>query len=380
MNRWIWLGTAVVVALFVYLTRGVMLPFMAGLAIAYFLDPATDMLERRKVPRGAATAMVLVGFFVIIASVILAFWPIVQAQIAAIAETLPKTLASLRPWLNETLTSLSIRFGVDLGADVESMLAEFSDEILAQAKAGASGVLKGGLALFNVLTLILISPVVAFYLLRDWDLLVGKVDSWLPPSGADIVRDLFVKIDMVLAGFVRGQLLVSTTMGVLYGVGWSLVGLEFGLVLGVLAGVMSFVPFVGALAAAVVAVAIAIGQWGFDPTQIGLVTLVFLIVQILEGAVLTPRLVGERVGLHPVWVLFAVFAGGEIMGFLGVLIAVPAAAAIAVLVRYWIERYLEHYNISNGEKIEEKASKPAEETVSQKQTDETGEANVADPV
>lgn len=336
------------VVLFVYLTRGVMLPFIAGLAVAYFLDPVADMLEERNVPRGAAATLVLVGFFVLISGVLFAFWPIVQSQIGAVAETLPNTLANLRPWLNETLTSLSTRFGVDLGADAQGMLAGFSDEILAKVKDGASGVLKGSLALFNILTLALITPVVAFYLLRDWDLIVAKADSWLPPTIAGDVREQFSKIDSVLAGFVRGQLLVSTTMGIMYGVGWSLVGLEFGVVLGVLAGVMSFVPFVGALFAAIVAVAIAIGQWGFDPTQIGLVALVFLVVQIVESAFLTPRLVGERVGLHPVWVLFAVFAGGEVMGFLGVLIAVPAAAAIAVLVRYWIDKYLAHYEI-NGE-------------------------------
>ncbi len=156
---------------------------------------------------------------------------------------------------------------------------------------------------------------------------------------------------------MRGQLLVSTTMGVLYGVGWSLVGLDFGVVLGVLAGVMSFVPFVGALFAAIVAVAIAIGQWGFDPLHVGLVGGVFLVVQTIESAFLTPRLVGERVGLHPVWVLFAVMAGGEVMGFLGVLIAVPVAAAAAVLVRFWIDQYLDHYdirqaNVDEPEKLE----------------------------
>ena len=145
---------------------------------------------------------------------------------------------------------------------------------------------------------------------------------------------------------MRGQLLVSTTMGVMYGIGWYLTGLEFALVLGVLAGVMSFIPFVGALFAAIVAVAMAIGQWGFDLTQVGLVAAVFVVVQAVESSFLTPRLVGERVGLHPVWVLFAVFAGGEVAGFLGVLIAVPAAAAIAVLVRYWIDRYLDHYDIT----------------------------------
>lgn len=345
MNRWVWIGSALLAVVFVYLTRGVLLPFMAGLAAAYFLDPAADALEARKVPRGAAAAIVIALFFLIVIGVILAFWPILQSQIGAVSETLPKALAGIRPWLNEVLSTFSTKFGLSLGSDVEGMLASLSDEILTKVKAAATGILRSGLALFNIVTLLLISPVVAFYLLRDWDLLVAKVNGWLPPSGASIVREQCVKIDEVLAGFVRGQLLVSTSMGILYGVGWSLVGLDFGVVLGVLAGVMSFVPFVGALFAAIVAVAIAIGQWGFDPTHVGLVVLVFVVVQTVESGFLTPRLVGERVGLHPVWVLFAVMAGGEVMGFLGVLIAVPVAAAIAVLVRFWIDRYLDHYDI-----------------------------------
>ena len=346
MNRWVLVASAAVVGLFAYLTWGGLLPFMAGLAIAYFLDPVADMLEERKVPRGAAAALVIFFFFLIIVAVILAMWPILQSQIGAVAETLPKTLANLRPWVNETLQSLHDDLGLPIGTDVESVLGTYSDELLAQVKAGATGVLKGSLAIFNIFSLALISPVVAFYLLRDWDLIVAKLNSWLPPAAADDIREQSIKIDEVLAGFVRGQLLVSTTMGVMYGIGWYLTGLEFALVLGVLAGVMSFIPFVGALFAAIVAVAMAIGQWGFDLTQVGLVAAVFVVVQAVESSFLTPRLVGERVGLHPVWVLFAVFAGGEVAGFLGVLIAVPAAAAIAVLVRYWIDRYLDHYDIT----------------------------------
>jgi len=351
MSKWIWVGTIVAASLSIYLTRGILLPFMAGLAAAYFLDPVADALENRKVPRGIAAALVIAVFFLVVAGVILALWPILQSQIGSVSETLPKALAGFRPWLNETLSSFSAQFGVSLGQDVDGMLATFSDELLLRIKNSASGVLQGGLALFNIITLILISPVVAFYLLRDWDLLVAKVNSWLPPANAGVVRDQCRKVDEVLAGFVRGQLLVSTSMGVLYGLGWSLVGLDFGVVLGVLAGIMSFVPFVGALFAAAVAVAIAIGQWGFDLSHVGLVAGVFLVVQTIESAFLTPRLVGERVGLHPVWVLFAVMAGGEILGFLGVLVAVPVAAALAVLVRYWIDRYLEHYEIPNKDAL-----------------------------
>ncbi|WP_417457012.1 AI-2E family transporter [Kordiimonas sp.] len=345
MNRWYWLGGIGVTALLFYLTRGILLPFLAGLAIAYFLDPVADKLEARRVPRGLAATLVISLFFLIIIAILLAFWPVLQSQIIAASHTLPKTLAGLRPWLNELLVTFSERFGAELSTDVDGLMASFSGEILGKIRDAATGALKGGLALFNLLSLALISPVVAFYLLRDWDRIVDKIDSWLPPSKATTVRTLATKVDTVLAGFVRGQLLVSTTMGVLYGVGWALTGLDFAIVLGVLAGVLSFVPFVGALFAAGVAVAMAFGQWGFDPLQIALVGAVFLVVQTIEGAFLTPRLIGERVGLHPVWVLFAVFAGGEVMGFVGVLIAVPAAAAIAVLVRFYIDQYLDHYDL-----------------------------------
>lgn len=362
MSRWVWIVSVLVTVLFVYLTRGVLLPFLAGLAVAYFLDPVADILEARKVPRGVAAGLVISLFFLVIIGVFLAFWPMLQSQLSAVSTTLPNTLANFRPWLNETLATLMTDYGVDLGSDVDSLLATFSDGLFTQAKAAVSGAVRGGLAFFNLLTLILISPVVAFYLLRDWDLIVAKVDSWLPTEGGPVMREQLKKVDEVLAGFVRGQLLVSTTMGVLYGLGWSLVGLNFGLVLGVLAGVMSFVPFVGALFAAVIAIAMAIGQWGFDPMNIAAVAAVFFVVQTLESAFLTPRLVGERVGLHPVWVLFAVFAGGEIMGFVGVLIAVPAAAAIAVLVRFWIDRYLEHYQV------------PSEDSDEVEQVEEGGDA------
>ncbi len=349
MNRWYWVGGVGVAALLFYLTRGILLPFLAGLAIAYFLDPVADKLEARKVPRSLAAAMVISLFFLLIIAILLAFWPVLQSQIVAASHTLPKTLANLRPWLNEMMLTLSERFGSDLSTDVDGLVANFSGEILAKVRDAATSALKSGLALFNLLSLALISPVVAFYLLRDWDRIVDKIDGWLPPASGTTVRALATKVDTVLAGFVRGQLLVSTTMGVLYGVGWALTGLDFAIVLGVLAGVLSFVPFVGALFAAGVAVAMAFGQWGFDPLQIALVAGVFLVVQTIEGAFLTPRLIGERVGLHPVWVLFAVFAGGEVMGFVGVLIAVPAAAAIAVLVRFYIDQYLDHYDLQPKE-------------------------------
>ncbi len=339
-----WIATAIIIV-FVYLTKAILFPFLAGLAVAYFLDPLADKLEERKIPRGAAASSVIAFFFLIILAMILALVPVLRSQFEAFATVLPKTLASLRPWLNDTIALLSDKFGLNIGGDIEGVLHTFSDQILARGQQIAGSILQNSLAVFNLLTLLLISPVVGFYFLRDWDIMVEKVNGWLPPQSADLIREQVSKIDEVLAGFVRGQMLVCLVMGVMYSIGWSLVGLNFGLVLGVLAGIMAFIPFVGVVFALAIALVIGIGQWGLDLQNLGLVTLVFFIVQVVEGAYLTPRLVGERVGLHPVWVLFAVFAGGEVMGFVGVLIAVPAAAAIAVVVRYMINQYLEHFDI-----------------------------------
>ncbi|WP_417448852.1 AI-2E family transporter [Kordiimonas sp.] len=345
MNKWFWIGGLAVAAVFFYLTRGVLLPFLAGLAIAYFLDPLADRLEARNMSRSVAAGLVITVFFLLLLAILVAFWPVLQSQIVAASQKLPETFATLKPRFNDWMAGLSARFSLDIPHDVDGLISTFSDEIMAKVRDAATGAIKGGIAIFSVLSLVLISPVVAFYLLRDWDRIIAKVDSWLPEKTAPTVREQALKIDTVLAGFVRGQILVCTAMGVLYGVGWALVGLDFALVLGVLAGVMSFVPFVGALFAAAVAVAIAIGQWGFDPLHIAMVIGVFFAVQTIEGGFLTPKLIGGRVGLHPVWVLFAVFAGGEIAGFVGVLVAVPAAAAIAVLVRFYIDHYLDHYEL-----------------------------------
>lgn len=368
MNRWIYLGAAGLVVLLLYATKAVLLPFLAGLAVAYLLDPATDKLEAWKWPRGLAATVVLAVFFLTVLGVFLAVWPILEGQLVGLAASLPSALAEFRPWLNAKLEAISGQLGAAVPSDVESLLAQFSGEILAQVRQGLANLLASGKALANLLSLILITPVVAFYLLRDWDKLVARINSLLPHGQANTVRALAGKIDEVLAGFVRGQLLISLAMAVLYAAGWSLAGLENGLLLGLVAGAMAILPFIGALFGMIMALALGIAQWGFDPLHLGAVFAVYLIVQTLESAVLTPRFVGERVQLHPVWVLFAVFAGGEILGFVGVLVAVPVAAAAAVLVRHAVERYQEHNkaealavsDIGTTEMVPETQSEPLE--------------------
>lgn len=338
----------------VVLTRGILLPFLLGLAIAYLLDPAADWLENRKIDRGLASGIVIILFFLFAAGVIVAFVPILQGQLVQAAKAIPAAIARLRPTIETLLAEHETLLSTFLGSDLASVLASAGQQALASLKTFVTQILSSSLALFNLLSLILISPVVAFYLLRDWDVMIAQLNDWLPPAYASDIREQTQKVDAVLSSFVRGQMFICFIMGALYAIGWSFVGLDFGLILGLLAGLMAFIPFVGVFFALFVALVVALGQWGLDWTNIVLVVGVFGAVQTLEGVFLTPRLMGDRVGLHPVWVLFAVFAGGEVMGFVGILIAVPAAASIAVLVRYVLERYVKHYGLDEAEPSKKK--------------------------
>lgn len=362
MNRYTILGLLIVTGLIIYISKAVLLPFMMGLAIAYFLDPVADILEERKVPRGIAAALVLLLFFLIITGVLFAFWPIIKAQLSQVSTKIPETIATLGPWIDELIKSLNEKFGMELSDNTDGMVASAADKALSTLNQTVSSLLRSGMAVLNLLMLLLISPVVAFYLLRDWDLIVAQVNRLLPPAYASDIRQIMTNVDRVLAGFVRGQMLVAMCMGVMYAIGWSLIGLNFAILLGVLAGVLALIPFVGAVFAAILACLVAIGQYGFIPGEIGMVLLVYAVVQAVEGAVLTPKLVGDKVGLHPVWVLFAIFAGGEAMGFLGVLISVPVAAALAVLVRYWVTVYETHYEIGSEEMNSEAINSVKEDT------------------
>lgn len=344
MNRniLIWLGILVFFA-FIYATKAVLLPFVAGLAVAYLLDPLADKLEAVKFPRWLATVTILALFFIGFSGIIIGIAPIVKVQIIGIAKKLPAYIESLQPLVNSYISDLSNKMHVDLAKGNSDLLGSMVQQNVDRITSFLGGFIGRGMAIFNLLTLVLITPVVAFFLLRDWDLLVAKVNSWLPKRRGETIRTVARDIDKALAGFVRGQTMVSITMAVLYAIGWTIAGLDFAIILGLLAGILAYIPFVGALMAAAFAVLVGFGQFSGDWSMIWPIVLVFIIVQAIEGAFLTPKFIGDRVGLHPVWVLFAIFAGGEIMGFVGVLIALPMAAAIGVLVRFGIAKYLDKH-------------------------------------
>jgi predicted PurR-regulated permease PerM len=339
-RAWSWgIGLAVFVAL-LFLLRGVMLPFVAGMAVAYFLDPACDWLEERGSSRTFATVIITAAFFLLVALILVLLVPLAYGQLVDLMQKFPGYLSALREKLVPLIAGLEPLIGEEGIAQLRGRLVEHSGDAIRWLGQMMGGLLSRLETFVNLFSLLVITPIVSFYLLRDWDHLVAKIDSWLPRAHAETIREQFRKIDATLAGFVRGQVTVCLLLGLFYGIGLTLVGLESGFIVGFGTGLVSFVPYFGMLIGFAVGIVIAIVQFG-DPVSVGLVAAVFLTGQFIEGNFVTPNLVGERIGLHPVWVIFALLAGGALLGFVGVLIAVPTAAVIGVLLRFSIDEYLQ---------------------------------------
>jgi len=337
-----WVGFVLILCLLLYLLNDILLPFVIGFALAYFLDPVTDQLEKWRVPRGLAAFLVLIGFMLILLTIGMAFWPILANQASSFVHNLPQlidnALDTLLPWVDNLMTRVATVTS-DGTVRPSTALSGLADKGGQWVLALMGGILNRGLALFNLLALLFVTPVVAFFLLRDWDIIVAKIDSWLPRQHADTVRARAREIDSVLSGYLRGQALVAIILAVMYAIGWTTVGLHYSLLLAVLGGVLSFLPYVGAALTVTLAVAIGVGQFWPDYLAVLMVFGVYVIVQFLEGNFITPKLVGDRVGLSAVWVIFAMMAGGSLLGILGILLAVPMAAIVGVLLRAGLKSY-----------------------------------------
>ena len=337
---WFWLATVLVLLTLLILVRSILLPFVAGMAAAYFLDPAADRLEGWGLPRTLATALITLVFFLFIIVLFVLLFPVLQDQVLGFVGRLPAYIDRARELLIPLVDRLLIRFELGTMGDVREMALGFAENVVGGLGGALRGLWSRGLAIFNVLGLIFITPIVTFYLLRDWDHILARIDAIWPRHHAETVRRQLDLIDQAMAGFVRGQATVAATLGTIYGIGWSLAGLEFGLVIGLGTGVLAFVPYVGAAVGFLTALLVGFLQFGLEqPMPLGIIIGVFVAGQSLDASFLTPKLVGGRVGLHPVWVIFALLAGGTLFGFVGVLIAVPTAAAIGVMVRFAAEQY-----------------------------------------
>ncbi|MGX5800476.1 AI-2E family transporter [Bradyrhizobium sp. Arg314] len=336
-----WLATAVLLALFLYIFSGILLPFVAGMVLAYFLDPVADWLQRLGLSRLMATVVILIAFIVVVVLAFVILVPVLATQMADFARKLPEYLTRLQSLITSFDPKwLEQRFGVN-AAGLRDGLNSLLTSGFSLLTTVFTSIWSSGVALVSVVSLFVVTPVVAFYMLLDWDRMVAVVDSWVPRDYVETVRALARDINTATAGFVRGQGTLCLVLGAMYATGLTLTGLNFAILIGFFAGLISFIPYVGSLTGLVLAVGVAFVQFWPDWTMVVLVACVFFVGQFIEGNILQPRLVGKSVGLHPVWLMFALFAFGALFGFVGLLIAVPASAAIAVLVRFAIGRYLE---------------------------------------
>jgi predicted PurR-regulated permease PerM len=340
-RRWQMLAIAAVIIFVIWLLAPVLMPFAIAAMLAYLGDPLADRLQRLGMGRSWAVSIVFTVIALIFIGSLLLLVPLIQHQFENLAENLPRYVEWARstalPWIQQRLHLDADVFDSDrLIATIKEHIGSVSS-VLATAVAKVS---QSGMGIVMWLTNLVLIPVVAFYLLRDWDTMIAHIQRLLPRSIEPTVVRLSRESDQVLGAFVRGQLLVMLALGLFYGIGLTLCGISIGPLIGMVAGLLSFVPYLGFMIGFVAALIAALVQYG-DWTHVILVAAVFTIGQLLEGYVLVPRLVGGKIGLHPVAVIFAVLAGGHLFGFLGVLLALPAASVVVVLMRYVFARYRE---------------------------------------
>jgi predicted PurR-regulated permease PerM len=329
-----WGLASVVFFLVLWFLAPVLAPFLVGGAIAYFMDPVADRLQRLGLSRAVATTVISLSALMVSVLLMLAVIPSLAAQLTALIDATPRIFQRLQTVLTEQFPEL-----LDENSVIRKTILSVGDNLRAWGTEAAKTVFTSALGVLNAVLFLVVVPVVAFYLLLDWDNMLARIDALLPRDHAPTVRMLAGRIDSVLAAFVRGQISVCIVLGVYYSVTLMLAGLEFGLVVGAIAGAITFIPYIGALVGGALAIGLALFQFWGDPISIGIIAAIFALGQLLEGNVITPRLVGDSVGLHPVWLLFALSAFGSVLGFVGMLVAVPVAAAIGVLARWGIEQY-----------------------------------------
>nr|WP_309501877.1 AI-2E family transporter [uncultured Roseovarius sp.] len=329
-----WGIASAVFLLVMWLLGNVIMPFVLGGAIAYFLDPVADRLERMGMSRALSVTVITLLALLIFVIMSLLVMPTLISQATSLVNTAPQLTQDLQNFLTEKFPQL-----VDTDSTLRRSLIGIGTTIQERGGELVEALLGSVSSLINIVVLFVVVPVVAFYLLYDWDRMIAQIDELLPREHAPTIRQLAGDIDKTLASFIRGMGTVCLVLGTYYALALMFVGLQFGLVVGAIAGLITFIPYVGALVGGALAIGLALFQFWGDWVSIGLVAGVFVVGQVIEGNVLTPKLVGNSVGLHPVWLIFALSVFGALFGFVGMLVAVPVAAAIGVLARFAISQY-----------------------------------------
>jgi predicted PurR-regulated permease PerM len=312
----------------------VLLPFIVAGGIAYLLDPIADRLERLGLSRVMATVTISVAALLVFTLLVLAVIPVLVQQLIALVNAAPEIAKQLQGFLTAHFPSIN-----DETSTIRETLADIGEAIQSHGAELANTLIGSVFGVINAVVFLVVVPVVAFYLLLDWDKMVARIDALLPRDHAPVIRQLAGEANRVMAAFVRGQLSVCLVLGGYYAIALVMAGLQFGLIVGAIAGAITFIPYIGALIGGALAIGLAFYQFWGEWLHIGIVVGIFALGQFLEGNVITPRLVGNSVGLHPVWLLFALSAFGSVFGFVGLLVAVPVAAVVGVIIRFLIGQY-----------------------------------------
>lgn len=338
----IWAGIFLVAVLLLWVFRSILLPFVVGMALAYLLNPLVNLLQRIRIPRSLASAIVLVLVIALILGLVLMLVPLVSTQVAGLVVGLPAYIGDLQKVVQDLAPQLNEWLGPERAAQLESTLADMVGSGIELAGAVAAQIAQSGFGVLNTLVVLFITPVVAFYLLLDWDGMVQRVDGLLPRQHREEVRGVLGQIDRAMAGWLRGQGSVIIVLCIYYCTSLWMVGLDFGIAIGLIGGFLSFVPYVGFLIGFAISVTVALVQFWPDMwVRLVIVFGIYAVGQFLEGNILVPNLVGQSININPVWLMFSLFAFGLLFGFVGLLLAVPLTAIAGVLTRYALQKYQE---------------------------------------
>lgn len=350
-----WGGAFAVFLTFVWIFSAVLLPFVLGLAIAYLLDPMVEHLGNHKIPRGAAALIILGLFFLFVFSALALIMPPLYRESAQLATDIPGYTDKIISMLSPYIDWLQGHFG---NGDLVSYQETLQNNIGKALTIGINmltGLASGGQAFAGFISVMIITPVTAFFMMKDWNVMTGWADNLIPRRSYKTVKSLLEDINKKLSGFVRGQLSIAFALAIIYAIALTIAGLKFGFLIGLMAGILSIIPLVGStigLFASVIIAWFQAGEWEY----VAIIAAIFMTGQFIEGNFLTPKLLGKSVGLHPLWILFSLLAGGSMFGITGMLLAVPVAATIGVLLGFIIKEYKDspYYKPRPKEKLKKK--------------------------
>ena len=355
-----WGLAALIIFIFIWLFRAVLTPFVLGVVIAYLLNPLVKRFSTKGVKRTTSSALLIFLFFAVVTTILVLISPIIAKESAELIEAMPTYLDKFFVQIQPYTIWLQERMGDNYIEEAKAVIKNNASKVLSISGGIAGGLAAGGQAIVGLATLLAITPLVAFYMMREWPVVTQWVQDLIPRQNEKTFNSLMTQIDGKVAGFIRGQLSVAFLLGLIYAIALTVAGLNYGFLIGITAGVLSVIPMVGSTIGLLAAVIVAWFQSG-ELSYVGIIAAIFMVGQVLEGNVLSPKLLGDSVGLHPLWILFALMAGGSLFGIVGMLLAVPVAAVIGVLFGFVISEYKKSNLYSMGVALDDSVEEQAEQ-------------------